>query len=110
MADDVKIILYVKDQTRKAPRPGTPARIGQAKIKRIAGQPARQISELDPTEQSAAGPAHHRRKTPAENDADLAQLVWKYFAEEITEALRDIQQDLAPDQNDSGQAGSRRKV
>jgi hypothetical protein len=91
------------------PRPDTPARIGQAKIKKVAWQPARQISELDPTDQSAAGPAHHRGKTPAENDGDVADLVWKYFAEEITEALRDVQQDLAPDQNESGQAASRRK-
>jgi hypothetical protein len=67
------------------PRPDTPARIGQAKIKKVAWQPARQISELDPTDQSAAGPAHHRGKTPAENDGDVADLVWKYFAEEITE-------------------------
>jgi hypothetical protein len=99
----------VKDQTRKAPGPGTPARIGQAKIKKAAGQPARQISKADATHQAAAWPTYGRGTGAGENDGDLADLVWKYFAEEITKALRNIQQDLAPDQNDPGQAGSRRK-
>jgi hypothetical protein len=95
----------VKDQTRKAPRPGTPARIGQAKIKKVAGQPARQISELDPTDQSEAGPAHHRGKIPAENDADLAELVWKYFADEITQTLIDVQELLECERNTTEKAG-----
>jgi hypothetical protein len=95
----------VKDQTRKAPRPGTPAPIGQAKITKVAGQPARQISELDPTDQSAAGPAHHRGKTPAEDDADLAELVWKYFADEITEAVIGVQELLEHEQNTTEKAG-----
>jgi hypothetical protein len=80
----------------------------QAKIK-PAGQPLKQIAELDPTDQSAAGPAHQRGKTPAENDADLAELVWKYFADEITEAVIEVQQVLAPEQSGSiQQAGSRK--
>jgi hypothetical protein len=95
----------VKDQTRKAPRPGTPARIGQAKIKKVAGQPARQISEVDPTDESVAGPAHHHGKTPAENDADLAQLVWKYFADEITQTLIDVQELLECERNTTEKAG-----
>jgi hypothetical protein len=99
----------VKDQTRKTPRPGSPARIGQAKIKRVAGQPARQISKADAIHQAAAWPTYGRGTGAGENDGDVADLVWKYFAEEITEALRDVQQNLAPDQNDSGQAASRRK-
>jgi hypothetical protein len=95
----------VKNQTRKAPRAGTPARIGQAKIKKVAGQPARQISELDPTDQSEAGPAHHRGKIPAENDADLAELVWKYFADEITQTLIDVQELLECERNTTEKAG-----
>jgi hypothetical protein len=51
----------------------------------LLGSQQDKFSELDPTDQSAAGPAHHRGKTPAENDGDVADLVWKYFAEEITE-------------------------
>jgi hypothetical protein len=94
----------VKDQTRKAPRPGTPARIGQAKITKVAGQPARQISELDPTDQSAAGSAHRRGKTPAGNDADLTELVWKYFAGEITQALIEVQELLERERNTTEKA------
>jgi hypothetical protein len=100
----------VKNQTRKAPRAGTPARIGQAKIKKVAGQPARQISELDPTDQSEAGPAHERGIRQAENDGDLAGLVWKYFAEEISEALMEVQKALAPEaKGSSRQAGHRKR-
>jgi hypothetical protein len=75
---------------------------------KTAGQP-KQISELDASFHSEAGPAHERGIRQAENDGDLADLVWKYFAEEITGTLREVQQDLAPDQNGSGQAPSRRK-
>ena len=85
----------MKDETRKAPRAGTPAGIGQAKIKKVAGQPAKQISKADPTHQAAAGPAHERGNTPARLNHDLANLVWKYFSEEITQALIEVQQALA---------------
>jgi hypothetical protein len=40
---------------------------------------------------------------------DLTQLVWKYFAEEITEALREVQEALAPEESGSVQAASGRK-
>ena len=88
----------MKDQTRKAPRAGTAEGIGQPKIERVAGQPAKQISKADPSHQ-AAGPAHERGIRQAENDGDLAGLVLKYFAEEITQALIEVQELLEREQN-----------
>ena len=85
----------MKDETRKAPRAGTPVGIGQTKIKEVAGQPAKQISKADPTDQAAAGPAHERGSTPARPNHDLVDVVWKYFSEEITQAVIEVQQSLA---------------
>jgi hypothetical protein len=75
--------------------------IGQTQIKKSARQPLNQISEFDPAHQPAAWPTYGRGTGPAENDGDLADLVWKYFAEEITEALRKVQEVLASEENSS---------
>jgi hypothetical protein len=74
-------------------------RAGGTQIKKSARQPLKQISELDPAHQRTAGPAYGRGPGPAENDGDLAGLVLKYFAEEITEALRKVQEVLASEEN-----------
>jgi hypothetical protein len=93
----------VKHKTRKAPRVGGPAGTGQANIRKVAGQTAKQISEADPAHQPAAGPAHDAGNTPAEKDHALADLVWKYLSEEITQAVIEVQEALAPVQSGSAQ-------
>jgi hypothetical protein len=93
----------VKDKTRKAPGAYGPVGLGQAKTKRIAGQRPKQISEPDPAIQPAVAPANYHANTPAENNHALADLVWKYFSEEITQAVIKVQEALAPTQNGSTQ-------
>jgi hypothetical protein len=92
---------------RKACRTVGPERIGHYRIK-TAGQP-KQISELDSSFHSEAGPAHERSIRQAENDGDLAGLVWKYFAEEINEALMEVQKALAPEAKGSSREAGHRK-
>ena len=93
---------------RKACRAGNLAGIGQVKTK-PDGQPQNQIPELDSTRQPAAGPEHERGTRQAENDGDLAGLVWKYFADEITKAIIEVQEGLAPEQSRSSQQARHRK-
>lgn len=45
----------------------------------------------------------------AGNDQDLAQLVWKHFADEIGEALREAQQAMAPAKSQSSRAKSQKR-
>jgi hypothetical protein len=97
----------VTSKIHKACRTVGPERIGHDRIK-TAGQP-KQISELDASFHSEAGPAHERGIRQAENDGDLADLVWKYFAEEITEAVIEVQEGLAPEQCSSSQQARHRK-
>ena len=89
---------------RKACRAGGPAGTGQARIK-PAGQPTKQIPEPDRAHQAAAGSAHERGIRQAENNGDLADLVWKYFAEEITQVLIDVQELLERERNTTEKAG-----
>jgi hypothetical protein len=42
-------------------------------------------------------------------DEDLAELVWKYFGEEITQAVIEIQEALSPEQSGSMHQVSHRK-
>ena len=58
-------------------------------------------SGLDPSDRSAAGAMHTAATTGAENAQDLAELVWKYFREEISETLRELQAALAPHKHGS---------
>ena len=90
-----EINIYVKDETRKAPGAGTPARIDQAKIKKVAAQSAKQISKPEPADQASARSAPARGNTPAKTEHALADLVWKYFSEEITEAIIEVQEAFA---------------
>ena len=41
-----------------------------------------------------AGPRDQSSAAGVENDQDLAELVWKYFSQEISEALMEVQQAL----------------
>jgi hypothetical protein len=65
-------------------------------MNKTATQTKRQTSGLDPSDRSTAGAMHTSASTGAENAQDLAQLVWKYFGEEISETLKEVQATLAP--------------
>jgi hypothetical protein len=99
----------VEDKTRKAPQAGRPAGIGQARIKKVAGQPPKQVLEPDPEHRPAAGLAYDGGSTPAKTDHALADLVWKYFSEEITQAVIELQQALTPETKGSSQQAGFRK-
>lgn len=45
----------------------------------------------------------------AGDDQDLAELVWKYFGEEITQALTETQEALTPEMSGSRQQVGHRK-
>jgi len=45
----------------------------------------------------------------AGDEQDLAELVWKYFSEEITQAVIEVQEALSPEQSGSMQQVSHRK-
>jgi hypothetical protein len=75
----------------------------QARIK-PARQPTKQILEPDRAHQSAVGSVHERAVGQAEKEGDLASLVWKYFAEEITQALIDVQELLERERNTTEKA------
>ena len=45
----------------------------------------------------------------ANRNQDLAELVWKYFSEEITQAVIEVQEALSPEQSGSMQQVSHRK-
>jgi hypothetical protein len=61
---------------------------------------------LDP----AAGiPAAGPEDSPAETYQDLADLVWKYFGEEITQSVQETQQALTPTNGRSTTAKSQKR-
>jgi hypothetical protein len=99
----------VTRKIRKACRAGGGAEVDQTQIKKAAGQPLKQIPELDPAQQSSAGPAHERGTRPEENEGALADLVWKYFSEEITQAVVEVQQALAQEPKGSSRHSGPRK-
>jgi hypothetical protein len=94
---------------RKACRAGRAAEVDQTQIKKAAGQPLKQIPELDLAHQSLAGPVHERGIRQTENEGDLAGLVLKYFADEISEALMEVQKALAPEAKCSNRQAGHRK-
>ena len=49
-----------------------------------------------PAQHTAAGAMDKSGAASAGNDQDLAELVWKHFAEEVTQAVHEAQQVLAP--------------
>jgi hypothetical protein len=64
--------------------------------------------DIYPTDHSGTGPENSSGAT-VDNGQTLADLVWKYFADEITQTLIDIQEALAPEQGRRSQAVSHRK-
>jgi len=57
----------------------------------------------------AARPMDKSEAAGAANDNNLAELVWRHFAEEITEALHEAQQALAPGKAHRSSAKSRKR-
>ena len=52
--------------------------------------------DLDSADHTGSRAVNISGTPEAENDRDLAQLVWKYFGEEISETLKEVQATLAP--------------
>ena len=84
-------------------------RIVRTKMKKSATQARKQTLDLDPVDHIAARAVDKSATMKPDNDQDLAQLVWKYFGEEISEALREVQEGLAPERTGSIQQISHRK-
>ena len=74
----------------RQPRPK--ARTG---IKKSITRPSH--TDIYPPDPIAASAADNSGVVGAESHQDLAELAWKYFAEEIGETLREVQQALAPE-------------
>ena len=55
-----------------------------------------QLTNINGADQMEAGPMAQSSWACAGNNQNLPEIVWKYFGEEITEALREVQQGLAP--------------
>ena len=56
-----------------------------------------QTPNIYPTE-TAANKSHGSAAAHQDGNEALVELVWKHFAEEITEILKEVQEDLALDQ------------
>jgi len=56
---------------------------------------SRRHTDIYPTRQTGAGASDNSGATGTANDQTIADLVWKYFADEIGATLREAQQDLA---------------
>ena len=59
--------------------------------------------------QAGAGAAATPPIAEANRNQDLAELVWKYFSEEITQAVIEVQEALSPEQSGSMHQVSHRK-
>ena len=64
-------------------------------MKKNATQQQTRSPNIYPADNTAAG-LMDKPGAGAGNDQDLAELVWKYFREEITEAIQESQQALTP--------------
>ena len=64
---------------------------------------------LDPTRDVVAGTVVNSISQGAADEQDLAELVWKYFGEEIIQALTEIQEALTPELSNSRQLVGHRK-
>ena len=78
-------------------------------MKKSAAQSRKQTFDLDPADHIAAGAVENPGTMGADHDQDLAELVWKYFGEEISEAFKEVQEALAAEQSRSSPHVSHRK-
>jgi len=72
-------------------------------MKKSATQSRKQTSDVDLADHTAVGAVDNSGAGGSANDQDLAKLVWKYFREEISETLREVQEALAPERTGSTQ-------
>ena len=77
-------------------------------IKKTALQ-NRKTLDPDPADHIAAGAVGNSGTVGADHGQDLAELVWKYFGEEISEAFREVQEALAAEQSSLSPQVSQRK-
>jgi len=75
--------------------------IAHKHMKKGVKQSRKQDLDLDPANHIAAEVLDNSCAVGAEHGQELAQLVWKYFGEEITETLREAQEALASEQSGS---------
>ena len=78
---------------------------GTSRVKQSATQ-SRKRPDLDPADHIPAGATDTSNLVG--QDQEIAQLVWKYFGEEISETLREVQEVLAPEQSGLSQKVSHR--
>ena len=78
-------------------------------MKKSATQSRKQDLDLDPANHIGAGTEDISGSVGTEHGHDLAQLVWKYFAEEISETLREVLEALQPQHSRSSQKVSHQK-
>ena len=67
----------------------------------------RKTLDPDPADHITAGAVEN--PGTVDHDQDLAELVWKYFGEEIGEAFREVQEALAAEQSSTSPQVSQRK-
>jgi len=63
------------------------------------GATRKQPLKAGPAGQAGAGAAATSPIAEANRNQDLAELVWKYFSEEITQAVIEVQEGLSPEQS-----------
>jgi len=69
-------------------------RIARNQMKKSITQSRKHTLDLDPIDYIAAGDVDSSGAVGADHGHDLTQLVWKYFGEEISETLREVQEGL----------------
>jgi hypothetical protein len=73
------------------------------------GATSKQPLPVRPAGQIGAGAAATSPIAEANRNQDLAELVWKYFSEETTQAVIEVQEALSPEQSGSMHQVSHRK-
>jgi hypothetical protein len=73
------------------------------------GATSKQPLPARPAGQARAGAAATSPIAEVNRNQDLAELVWKYFSEEITQAVIEVQEALSPEQSGSMHQVSHRK-
>ena len=70
---------------------------GTSRIKQSATESRKRSFDLGPADHMPARAGNKSGAMRADIDKGLAELVWKYFGEEISETLREVQEVLAPE-------------
>jgi len=73
------------------------------------GATSKPLLPARPAGQVGAGSGATSPIAEANRNQDLAELVWKYFSEEITQAIIEVQEALSPEQSGSMHQVSHRK-